>query len=242
MNLQRLRRSASRLSQKLVSRFGWDVMSLTRINRRGDLRHIGSTYGGWVVPLRLLSASSVCYCVGCGEDVSFDLGLIELLGCEIYAFDPTPRAVIHVQQVAGANPRYHFFEIGLWHSDDTLKFFAPRDPEHVSHSLVDLQKTDESIVVKVRRLANIMKELGHQRLTLLKLDIEGAEYNVLRSIIDDNIEIDVLCVEYHGYYNALDDNYRTRIRESVNSLLARGYSLVHAKGDGNYTFVNRSAG
>ena len=82
-----------------------------------------------------------------------------------------------------------------------------------------------------------MKELRHHRLDLLKIDIEGAEYKVINSIIEDNIDIRVICVEYDECYSPLDTKYKNRIRASVNNLLAYGYSLVYTQGNGNYTFV-----
>ena len=72
---------------------------------------------------------------------------------------------------------------------------------------------------------------------LLIIDIEGAEYKVIESIIEDDIDVRVLCVEYDEYFNPLDDGYIDRIRESANSLIRNGYSLVCAQGHGNYTFV-----
>src|SRR3982751_577839 len=71
-----------------------------RPNGGDSLVAIGSGYGGWTIPVGLLDSSSVCYCAGVGTDVSFDLGLIERYGCDVFAFDPTPAAVDHVQQLA----------------------------------------------------------------------------------------------------------------------------------------------
>jgi hypothetical protein len=48
-----------------------------RIRSRDDLVRLGSKYGGWIVPATLVRPDSVCYCVGVGEDISFDLALIE---------------------------------------------------------------------------------------------------------------------------------------------------------------------
>ncbi len=82
-----------------------------------------------------------------------------------------------------------------------------------------------------------MHKNGHTHLDLLKLDIEGAEYKVVNSIIEDKLDIKILCVEYDECFNPLDTNYRDRIKESVTSILQFGYSLVYAQGNGNYTFV-----
>ena len=217
--------------------FGRDRISLAHVTSRKDLKEIGTKYGGWVVPERLVDADSVCYCVGCGEDISFDIGIMDRFGCEIFAFDPTPRAIEYVDKVAGENKNYHFFELGLWDTEDTLKFYVPRNPAHVSHSLLNLQGTEEYIRVKVDRLSNIMKVNQHEKIDLLKLDIEGAEYKVIESILEDCLDIKIICVEYDECFNLIDKRYKFRIRASVNSLLANGYTLVCAQGYGNYTFI-----
>lgn len=229
-----------RLSRQIYKLLGKDSISDAKIFSREDLKEIGTKYGGWVVPSSLFKPDSICYCVGCGEDISFDLGVIDVFGCDIYGFDPTPKAIAYVKNVAGENPKYHFYDIGLWDKEDTLEFFVPKNPNHVSHSLLNLQKTDEYISVNVRRLSHIMKDLGHQHLDLLKIDIEGAEYKVIESIVEDNIDIKVICVEYDECFNSLDEKFRDRIRDSVNSLIKNGYSLVCAQGNGNYTFVRNA--
>ena len=230
---------AKRLLRIGYRAFAIDPISHTKIVSRNDLRAIGTQYGGWVIPFALLHKRSICYCVGCGEDISFDVGLIDNFECDVYGFDPTPRAIEHVKRVAGDNPKYHFYEFGIWDCEDTLKFFAPRDPTHVSHSLLNLQKTDDYIFIKVKRLSEVMREMGHNRIDILKLDIEGSEYKVIQSIIDDNIEVKILCVEFDECYNPLDRNYKKRVRESIKKLIRKGYLLVYAQGDGNYTFVKK---
>ncbi len=232
---------ARRVVNRAFGLFGIDVLSGARIVGRDDLVAIGTVYGGWVVPADLLDADSICYCVGCGEDISFDLGLIERFGCEVHGFDPTPRAIEYVERVAGGDMGYRFHALGLWDAADRLRFYVPRNPAHVSHSLLNLQKTDEYITVDVERLSAIMRGLGHDRLTLLKLDIEGAEYRVIESILEDGLVVDVLCVEYDESFNPLDAGYRERIRASVDALLRHGYRLVHSAGNGNYTFVREGA-
>jgi FkbM family methyltransferase len=231
----------SRILRGLVSRvsvaLGHDIVTGETAQRRSDLLHLGSKEGGWVIPKSKFRSESVCYCAGCGEDISFDLSLIETFHCDVWAFDPTPKSVVYVRAIVKDLSAYHFVEIGLWDSEDVLKFFAPKNEAHVSHSLVNLQRTDKYIEVKVRRLSDIMKENGHDRLDLLKLDIEGAEYRVIDSIIEDGLDIQVLCIEFDEYWNPLDGNYRGRIRSHVRKLLSAGYQLIDFRGNGNYTFL-----
>ena len=71
----------------------------------------------------------------------------------------------------------------------------PRDPTHVSHSVVNLQGTEEYFEAPCRSLGSLMRELGHDRIDLLKVDIEGAEHRVVRSMLESGIHPIVVCLE-----------------------------------------------
>ena len=60
------------------------------------LLRLGTTYGGWIIPADAgLTADSICYCAGAGEDISFDCALVERFHCQVRVIDPTPRAIQH---------------------------------------------------------------------------------------------------------------------------------------------------
>ena len=206
------------------------LRTFLKVERRTDCERLGSDYGGWVVPTSLLSESSICYCAGVGEDISFDLALIERFGCEVFAFDPTPRASAYVSQNAGHIPKYRYFDFGLWSEDARRKFYAPRDPSHVSHSIVNLQRTATFFEADCRRLSSIMRELNHSRLDLLKLDIEGAEFEVLNSMIEDGVDATVLCIEFD------QPAALTATFAMVRRLVKYGFRLVNID-RWDYTFV-----
>ena len=94
-------------------------------------------------------------------------------------------------------------------------------------------------MAKVVRLSELMKELGHAKLDLLKIDIEGAEYEVIRSILEDKLDIKILCVEFDEVYHPIDSEYEKRITDSARSLIEYGFDMVAISSWGNYTFVKR---
>lgn len=229
------------------------------------VERIGTPYGGWIIPENWLQPDSVCYLVGAGEDISFDLGVAAKYGCPVHIFDPTPRAVAHVEGLVqnlkqglatkcstsptGFYPEYnpevagqlHFHAVGIWNEDTTLQFFAPQNESHVSHSLVNLQHSEHYIEVPVRRLSGLMRELGHSRIDLLKLDIEGAEYQVIQSLLEDKIEVGILCIEFdESAANHLDTKYLQRIEDSLKALLTAGFRVIAKESDcHNYTLVHQ---
>lgn len=228
---------------------------------------MGTPYGGWIVPENWLKPDSVCYLVGAGEDISFDLGVAAQSGCPVHIFDPTPRAVAHFEGLTanlkqglptpcstsptGFYPEYapelaqklHFHPVGIWNEDTTLRFFAPQNEAHVSHSLVNLQHSDRFIEVPVRRLSGLMQEFGHRKIDLLKLDIEGAEYQAIQSLLEDRVEVDVLCIEFdESAANHLDTKYLQRIEESLKALLNAGFRVIAKEPDcHNYTLAASKA-
>jgi len=233
----RLSRRVERVVRSTWRSFGIDALTGEHIHPRADLVRLGSDYGGWIVPAALLNRDSVCYCAGAGEDITFDLELVKRFGCQVHIFDPTPRAIAHVERVAAGVPQIHFHPVGLWDCDATLKFYAPANPAHVSHSILNLQHTDTYFEAHCRSLPDLMHELGHRRLDLLKIDIEGAEYRVLESLFANQVDVRVLCVEFDEAVHQITSESRTRIVEAVKSVRAHGYELVAQEGRSNYSFV-----
>jgi FkbM family methyltransferase len=164
--------------------------------RDQETLHVGTGWGGWSVVPELLSSESVVYSAGIGEDSTFDEGLIERFGCEVHGFDPTPKGRAHGEALAAREPRFQMHPVGVWDEDTVLSFFAPRDPSHDSWSALNLQRTDESVDFEVRRVPSLMRELGHERIDLLKIDVEGAEYRVLSDVLSAGLSIPQIAVEF----------------------------------------------
>jgi len=237
-----------------------------RIQLETDLvptERIGTTYGGWIIPQDWISKDSVVYAVGAGEDISFDAGLAEKYGCTVHIIDPTPRAEVHFQKVIegiktgqpaplntntnGLYPKHstktadllHFHPFGLWNEESTIKFYKPANEAHVSHSIVNLQKSGAYVEMPVRKTKNVMADLGHTYIDLMKIDIEGAEYTVLEDILSDNLNVRALCIEYDERAgNNIDDKYQDRIENSLNALCAAGFHIIAKEPtEHNYTLV-----
>ncbi len=184
--------------------------------------HLGSEHGGWTVPHHLLSPDSIVYSAGIGIDISFDRALINQFGLKIHAFDPTPKSLEWLEsQTLPEN--FHYHPWGFADHDGETRFHIPRNPKHVSCSVVNSQVTvEETISVPVRRIKSIMNELGHDRLDLLKMDIEGAEYTVLSDLLASPLRPTLLLVEFHHRFYSIGAK---KTREAVSKLRKEGYRL-----------------
>jgi hypothetical protein len=83
-----------------------------------------------------------------------------------------------------------------------------------------------------------MQTFGHADVSLLKLDVEGAEYEILASLLDGNMHPAILCVEFDEGYQPLDDGYLTRILNQVRRMKTHGYLLTYIDG-WNMTFIHK---
>jgi FkbM family methyltransferase len=212
-----------------------------RLGRRTGQRieRLGSDYGGWPCHVELLPAGAAAFCVGAGEDVSFDVLLNSRYGARVWCIDPTPRAVEHVRsllegraipayELHGFDPdRFRLLSYALWRSDGSLRFYEPSDRRHVSHSAVNLQKTAGYIVVEARRLESLLAEAGLTRLDLLKLDVEGAEYTVIEDLCRGSVRPTQLLVEFEEVNRPGSLAAPSRISAAVCLLQRAGYSLTH---------------
>ena len=234
------------------------VIGALRDNPKAQLTRIGSRLGGWHLPFSMIPAGGTAVCVGAGEDISFDVELNKL-GLKVFTLDPTPRAKDHVRQVltgAGrATPvainhsvaehyelrgfdrsRFTFVEAGLWDQDKVARFFAPKDPSHVSHSIVNLQGTDEGFEARCMRLQTFCSSFQIGQPDILKLDVEGAEYAVLKDMARSGFRPKMLCVDFDEGHTPLDRHSMRRIAEAVTSLKRLGYQFWHQDG-WNFLFV-----
>ena len=194
------------------------------IHPRDDLVELGSRgYGFWVVPAGLLGPDSRCYLAGVGEDITFDVALIARFGCTVHAFDPVPAARAYAEAAARHEPRFVFHPVGLWSSDTTLPLHAPAIEGHISHSVTDLHGTRKVADAPVRSVASLMRELGDERLDLLKISAEGAEYEILAGLAEDDVDVRIICVEF------AQPAPRGRPEQAYEGLRARGYHLVEAR-------------
>jgi FkbM family methyltransferase len=69
-----------------------------------------------------------------------------------------------------------------------------------------------------------MRMRGHQVIDLLKIDIEGFEYGVLRDCIDRRIPIQQICVEFHHFFEDISPGETLR---TMHLLKRAGFTLIH---------------
>jgi len=189
----------------------------------------GSEYGSWDLVVDQLNKDSIIYSIGVGEDASFDIALIEELGLTIYAFDPTPKSIKWVKEQQFSQ-QFIMHEYGIADFDGSVSFSPPENPDHVSHTILERSSTkDNAIEVPVKRLETIMKDLGHNEIDVLKMDIEGAEYGVIKNIESTGIRPKQLLIEFHHRFPEVGIE---KTKEAIEIIKKMGYGLFSVSDTG----------
>ncbi len=225
----------------IVNMFREFLLNSVVLKKRKEvvLSYYGSEYGGFYVydcfdgkdtPL-------IVYSFGIGEDLSFSEALKKTHDCEIYAFDPTPKSAQYVRKhPLYADESFHFYKIGLSGHNKKTIFYLPENEEFVSGSMVShagLKKN--GIEVTMKNLRTITRKLNHSHIDILKMDIEGTEFEVIDKLKND-LSIDQVCMETHSRFFSLGLVKLYRMNKKMSNL---GFVLVGRFND-DLTYVHKS--
>lgn len=185
----------------------------------------GSPYGGFYIIPGLLKSSSIIYSFGIGKDISFDQTCIRKHGCNVFAFDPTPKSIEWLKKQK-LPVQFHFYEYGISTSQTGFfEFYLPTNMKGVSGSLesqnLDVDQTD-SVKVLMKSFDDIVNELKHSHIDVLKMDIEGAEYLALDPILSSGVTIDQILIEFHDRSFGME---YIKSRDSAKRLTEKGYFI-----------------
>ena len=216
------------------------------------------------VPLQDIVSESVIYSFGAGEDICYEFLLSGLCDPEIHIFDPTPRSVEHYEycskvftgetkpnqdvRFGGGDLRYNnliinsnanlsklsFHDYGLYNENSSFKFFYPKNKDHISLSIDNLQNTNDYIDLDVKKIDTILEELGHSQIDLLKLNIEGAEVkSLLHMMKNTEIRPRYIAVKFELVRN--NNSESTSLISEIKSVLLQEYEVVYTDKIENYT-------
>ncbi len=164
-------------------------------------------YAIW--PLR---KNSIVYSCGLDADASFELDLITRFNSKIYAFDPTKKSRDFLTKIKNKNLNY--YSLGI--SERKGKF-----------------KLDDGKIYDCISLVDFANEKGHNKIDLIKLDIEGYEYNVIRKILESDLVVNQIVLELHGWMLGFSRKEDKKLKKILKK---NGYKLIYKNLD-NYTFV-----
>lgn len=163
-----------------------------------DAALIGARSGTWATAPAGLGPDAFVVSGGVGDNVGWDLGVIARFGCAVHAFDPTPRSCAWLAE-RELPAEFRHRAIGLAAKDGARAFAPPSSLRSVDFAMApaDVELSARAEMLPVRRLATIAAECDREHVDLLKLDVEGAEYEILADVLANGPRVDQLLVEFH---------------------------------------------
>jgi FkbM family methyltransferase len=211
--------------------FEWNL-ERTPVSGRGDPVRLGSSYGGWMVPRKVIEQGWTCYCVGAGGDISFDLELIRGFNARVRCIEPDEEYVARAVEQANGEAGFSAHRVAIAVADGPLHMQLTHHPGSRSLSPANLYDTHDFVEIPGRTLQSLATELGDQTIDLLKLDIEGGEYDVMPTIDLRALGVKVFATQLHHNRGV------AKARRLIADLDSQGYEAVAIKSSVKLTFAH----
>jgi FkbM family methyltransferase len=200
--------------------------------------HVGSRYGGWRIALDPLIGveKPIVFSFGLGDDISFDTEMAGRFGAKVYGFDPSPMSLKFID-VNGKPDSMEVFPIGLSDVDGSQVFTAAATDKRGNFSVK--ANREVTVIGNVMRYDSIVAMLDVRCPDVLKLDIEGSEYEVLPDILSRPDLPKQIVIEFHHRVHGIKVEETLR---SVAALRAGGYRIFSISPSGHeFGFIHAGA-
>jgi len=165
------------------------------------------------------------------DDVVYDLGanvgvftMWSLRAKQIYSFEPTNYLIPHLYKTFHAHhPRVIIYDKAITGKHEIKQFNMGR--HSVGNSLYTDWGNPDAVDVQCINIEQFIRENNLQQPTLMKVDIEGSEYEMFDNITDEFIKsVNTWIVEFHY-------NYEDKAEQIIHRLLNLGFNVEMKKGD-----------
>jgi len=170
----------------------------------------------WYISPQALPARPMVVSLGLAENLSFDLAMVRDYRARVHGFDPTPASRAWVEKnILPAD--FHYHALAVAGHDGWLDLYE-------RYGKGGKQKGPVFQRAPCRRLSGISEELGLQEIDVLKMDIEGSEYDVLEDALGRKIFPQQIAVEFHHRFEEIGIQ---RTRQAHRLLSRHDYQLAH---------------
>ena len=190
----------------------------------------------WNVSETLLKQTPFVVSGGVGNDMSFELEIAKRYDCRVLLYDPSATGIGTACEEKNISPNIQFYPKGLAGKSGGHLFSLPQDAIEGSFSVPREGDLSERVTFECVSLSDVLKSAGWQHAGLLKIDVEGFEYEILDSLLDEAPEaFSQICVEFHHF---LPDIKLTQTLRIICKLYSRGYRVIH-KSQCDYLFIHK---
>jgi FkbM family methyltransferase len=169
-----------------------------------------------------LHQNSIVFDLG-GYKGQFAADICERYGCQVFVFEPFGDFYRHLKSRFAQNPRIRAFPFALGRRDEKQRLFYRDDGTSV------FGETDTFEQIEVKSFDSFMAENRIECIDLIKINIEGSEYDFLESVVEKGLQTRLTNIQVQFHKDIPDSHRRmTQIKEA----LLKTHELTYA-----YEFV-----
>jgi len=125
-----------------------------------------------------LTADSVVFDIG-GFEGQWASDIFSRYSCSIHVFEPVPEFTEAIRRRFCGNEKIKVYPYGLAHEDMNVSIFLDREGSSVHRRV-----SADSCRINLRHAGQFLLEQEIDRIDLMKINIEGAEYDLLEHLIE----------------------------------------------------------
>ncbi len=189
------------------------------------MEFLGTDYGGWLLNLDLVPQNSTIISAGIGEDISFDLELIRRKTCQIIGVDPTLKSHKFIESQSDL-VNFSLLKKALDKNEDDVVFmYENTNPNYVSESILPTHHSvgKNYYCAETITLPELFKQ--YENISVVKMDVEGSEYDVLENLAFIPDSVKQMCIEFHHFCTEYDLEDSQKILEHLKNL---GFNKVYS--------------
>jgi FkbM family methyltransferase len=155
-----------------------------------------------------LSRDSTVLDVG-GFEGQWCSDIVAMYGCRVHVFEPVPEYAERIRRRFARNPRVTVHQFGLSSKDQTVTASLAEDA--TSH----VRGNGNTVPIELRDACAVLEDLSYPEVDLMKVNIEGGEYELLAHLIDKGMikRIRDLQVQFHVFVpDAVEKLEELRVR------------------------------
>ena len=203
---------------------------------------VGNSYSGYWFPQEFVLSAGTIWGVGLGMDSSFELELGNC-GWKILGFEPDANCFRQAENEF-KEVESELFSYGLWDRNGVFESFGE------SISLVNIfentSSNEDSLQIRsLHEVSNSLQLDNQKSPRVLKMNIEGAEREILLSLIRSPLPFEIVLFQaefllHLGFFRIFKKIHAAReLRSIVKGLLEDKYQLIHSFRN-QFTLISRS--
>jgi len=146
--------------------------------------------------------------IDCGANIGQETIPLAKTGAEVYSFEPNPYAFEELKKATKDFPKVHCINKGVLDKNDKMKLYLHENSDDdeltwsTGSSFVAEKKNvkkDKFVEIEIIDLIEFIRNLN-TNIKLLKIDVEGVEYEILDKLIDSGLlnKVEQVLVETHA--------------------------------------------